>query len=272
MPARSDYSTIDAVPVTKAHLPPQDLDKVIENPGKPRANYTVDREHPTVNDIGYTPPADMSVLQMHIKFWDPQDRGYLTPLDTYKGFRKLGFNQLISFVAMPVIHGTFSYWSGESWLPDPQFRVFFKNVHRTKHGSDSETYDTEGRFVPDKFESVFSKYDKDNKGGLTLHECWEMIRGNRNIMDPTGWIAEWLEWMVSYYLAAKETPRGKILTKEDARSIVDGTYFYQVAKDIEEGRLVRTSMFKAGLDPVKPGTVTGKGRKQPLSELTRKEQ
>lgn len=38
--------------------------------------------------------------------------------------------------------------------------------------------------------------------------CWphpscEQVRGNRNIMDPVGWIAEWLEWNTSFYLAAK---------------------------------------------------------------------
>lgn len=26
-----------------------------------------------------------------------------------------------------------------------------------------------------------------------------MTEGNRNIMDPTGWVAEKLEWLVTYY-------------------------------------------------------------------------
>jgi hypothetical protein len=29
------------------------------------------------------------------------------------------------------------------------------------------------------------------------------VRGNRNIMDPTGWVAEWLEWNTTFYLIAK---------------------------------------------------------------------
>lgn len=31
----------------------------------------------------------------------------------------------------------------------------------------AEVFDTEGRFVPEKFEEIFSKYDKENKGGLS---------------------------------------------------------------------------------------------------------
>src|SRR5690348_12010361 len=39
---------------------------------------------------------------------------------------------------------------------------------RTQHGSDTRTYDREGRFVPQEFENIFSMFDKDRKGGLTF--------------------------------------------------------------------------------------------------------
>ena len=57
---------------------------------------------------------------------------------------------------------------------------------------------------------------------------------------------------VSYYLCAKETPRGKLLLKDDARHIIDGTIFEKLAREIREGRLKRASMFTAGLKEVKP--------------------
>lgn len=107
--------------------------------------------------------------------------------------------------------------------------------------------------MPEKFEEIFTKYDKDRKGGLSLKDIQSMVRGNRNIMDPTGWIAEWLEWNVSYYVFAKETTQGKLLLKDDAREIIDGTAFFKIAREIKEGRLVRTSMFKGGLDRAPAG-------------------
>lgn len=53
------------------------------------------------------------------------------------GFRRLGFGRLVSFLAVPFIHGSFSYPTNPSWLPDPFFRLYQKNMHRSKHGSDS---------------------------------------------------------------------------------------------------------------------------------------
>ena len=56
-----------------------------------------------------------------------------------------------------MIHGTFSYFSLDGWIPDPLFRIYTKNIHRTRHGSDSHIYDAEGRFIPSKFQDLFEK-------------------------------------------------------------------------------------------------------------------
>lgn len=48
-------------------------------------------------------------------------------------------------------------------------------------------YDTEGRFVPEKFEELFTKYDREAKGGLSWNDIQNLILGNMNIMDPVGW-------------------------------------------------------------------------------------
>lgn len=43
------------------------------------------------------------------------------------------------------------------------------------------------RFVPTKFEEIFSKFDHGNKGGLTFLELLEMTEANRNVFDFFGW-------------------------------------------------------------------------------------
>lgn len=52
-----------------------------------------------------------------------------------------------------------------------------------------------------KFEELFTKYDKDNKGGLTLREMVDMGVNVRKIMDPVGWSAAAFEWGATYYVA-----------------------------------------------------------------------
>lgn len=53
----------------------------------------------------------------------------------------------------------------------------------------AQVYDTEGRFVPQKYEEIFSKYDAGNKGGLSWDDIQAMVKGNRNVNDPVGWCA-----------------------------------------------------------------------------------
>jgi peroxygenase len=46
-----------------------------------------------------------------VAFFDRDNDGVLWPMDTYVGFRRIGFNRIISFLAVPFIHGSFSYVS-----------------------------------------------------------------------------------------------------------------------------------------------------------------
>jgi len=223
-------SVLQDVPVTRQHPPPADLSKYIPEPGMPRANRAISKEKP--NGTENSPP-NATVLQQHVLWFDFDGDGVIYPWDTFIGFRKLGFNLLICALAPLFIHGSFSYPTLRGWLPNPLFPIYIDRMHRTKHGSDTETYDTEGRFVPQKFEEIFSKYDKENKGGLSWNDIQDMVYGNMNVNDFAGWIGERLEWWVLYLLCKDE--RG-IVSKEKIRAQYDGSLWEKIAAEVEARR------------------------------------
>lgn len=45
----------------------------------------------------------------------------------------------------------------KSYIPDPFLRIYVETIHAGKHGSDSGVFDTEGRFLPCKFEDMWCK-------------------------------------------------------------------------------------------------------------------
>lgn len=140
------------------------------------------------------------MLHQHCAFWDSDGDGIIWPLDTYRGFRAIGFNIPFSVLSMFVIHCTFSYPTCSSILPDPCFRIYLDKVYKCKHGSDTGTYDNEGRFIPQKFEDFFSKYGQANGGeGLTSNDIWNGIKGQRLIMDPVGWGCEMAECILFFF-------------------------------------------------------------------------
>lgn len=127
------------------------------------------------------------MLQQHIAFFDRDSDGIIWPLDTLSGFHRLGYNIIFCVLAVFIIHANFSYPTVSGWLPDPFFRIYAARIHKDKHGSDSGTYDTEGRFVPQKFEDIFSKYASGDKQGITLPEVFNYMKGQRVVLDPFGW-------------------------------------------------------------------------------------
>ncbi|KAF9082968.1 hypothetical protein BGX27_004333 [Mortierella sp. AM989] len=199
------------------------------DPGTARANIAATPDHPegTTKDNWAKEHTHQTVLQQHCSFFDRDHDGVIWPMDTYIGFRSLGFNILLSLLAIFVIHLNFSYPTSPSWIPDPFFRIRISGIHKDKHGSDSGTYDTEGRFIPQHFEDIFTKYAPPGQDGLTFNDMCKMLKGQRLIIDPVGWFGAFFEWVAAYLLL---WPEDGVMRKDDIRRIYDGSIFYELAE------------------------------------------
>ncbi|QSZ31042.1 hypothetical protein DSL72_000603 [Monilinia vaccinii-corymbosi] len=231
-------TAIKECPVTEERLPFMEKGKkVLRDPGTARANEAASTEAPngTEKDDYAERNKHLTVLQQHVNFFDRDQDGIIYPLDTYTSMRRLTYPIWFSVLAMLIIHANFSYPTlpPGHWLPDPLFRIYTGRIHKDKHGSDSGAYDNEGRFIPQKFEDIFSKYAGGDKQGITLGEVWDYLKGQSVIMDPVGWGGALFEWSATWILLWPEDGRMK---KEDIRRIYDGSLFYEIAARNEKNK------------------------------------
>ncbi|KAK3388483.1 Caleosin related protein-domain-containing protein [Sordaria brevicollis] len=221
-------TAVPKAPPTAERPQATDIDAIIDRPSIARANLAPSTEKPEgsreyVDSLNLE---DYTVLQQHVMFWDRDRDGQIWPHDTFIGFYELGFNLFFCLLATLIINLNFSYPTrlAFSYLPDPFFRVYVPSIHKAKHGSDSGTYDKEGRFVPQAFEDLFSKFDRGNKGALSARELWSIMSANRLAVDPFGWFASIFEFGVTFLLVQKDG----MVDKEDLRGIYDGSMFWRI--------------------------------------------
>ncbi|KFK41480.1 hypothetical protein AALP_AA2G136200 [Arabis alpina] len=168
-----------------------------------------------------------NILQRHAAFFDRNNDGIIYPSETYQGLRAIGCGYVFSAVASVIINIGLSSKTrpgkGFSW----SFPIEIKNIHLAKHGSDTDAYDKDGRFVASKFEEIFAKHAKTHPDALTNEELKQLLKANKEPNDPRGAFAACTEWKLLYHLCKD---KNGLLHKDSMRAVYDGSIFEKLEK------------------------------------------
>lgn len=171
---------------------------------------------------------DMTPLQKHVAFFDRNKDGLIYPWETFQGMRAIGAGIGLSTVSAIFINGALSPKTSPGKFPSLLFPIYVENISKGKHGSDSGVYDSEGRFVPEKFEEIFKKYAKTKPDALTSKELEDLLQGNKEPADAKGHVAAKTEWKVLYLLAKD---KDGFLSKDIIRDTYDGSLFLKMEQE-----------------------------------------
>ncbi|KQK22974.1 hypothetical protein BRADI_1g70400v3 [Brachypodium distachyon] len=136
-------------------------------------------------------------------------------------FVAIGCEPAFSSAAATTIHGVL----GPKTSPAdalPGLEIHVENIHKAMHGSGTGALDAKGRFVPQKFEEIFTSFAKIRQDALTFPEIQAMLVAHRDILDPASWAPPQAEWGLIYTLASDWLG---FLHKDSVRGIYDGSVF-----------------------------------------------
>ncbi|CAM8948115.1 unnamed protein product [Rhodiola kirilowii] len=181
-----------------------------------------------IHEASATDEDENTALKKHVAFFDRNHDGVIYPRETYQGFRAIGCGVALSAISAVLINSALSKKTRPGKGFSMSLPIEIDNIKFAKHGSDSGVYNTEGRFVPSKFDLIFARHANTNPNALTASELQELLKANREPKDYRGWVAAWTEWKILYSLC-KDTEG--MLHKDTIRAVYDGSLFAKLEKE-----------------------------------------
>ncbi|KAG1405227.1 hypothetical protein G6F60_003773 [Rhizopus arrhizus] len=168
-------------------------------------------------------PIKENAIQRHLYFWDKTKKGYITPVDTIKGFITLGYGIIPSLFLGIFVSVFLSLLTQVGWTPDPFCRSLVSNLIEARTLT-SYAYDKNGVFIPKNFENLFNKHAKSGEHITIMEFVWmtreqEMLRFNLK-----AWAISLIELCTLYFFIGHHG----YLSKEGVRAAYDGTLFYRL--------------------------------------------
>ncbi|KAI4967952.1 hypothetical protein ZWY2020_008668 [Hordeum vulgare] len=121
-------------------------------------------------------PAWTTDLEKHVAFFDTDNDSIVTFSETEQGHGQRHPHQQVIGPKTRPENATTS-----------RFDIYIANIHKGMHGSDSGSYDAQGRFVPAKFNGIFTRFAKVEPNALNEAELEAMRTANRKEGDFKGW-------------------------------------------------------------------------------------
>ncbi|KAL6861708.1 hypothetical protein ACP4OV_017408 [Aristida adscensionis] len=170
----------------------------------------------------------MTARQKHVAFFDRNQDGIITASEIFEGYVAIGCDVVLSRTMASAISTGVGPITSPDDAPLPHLSIYIDLIHKAMHGSDTGALDAKGRFVPEKFEEIFTKHAKVRPDALTSSEVEEMIMANRDPLDPQSWGAPETEWGLIYKLASDEQG---FLHKDSVKGIYDGSVFFKLEEE-----------------------------------------
>ena len=151
---------------------------------------------------GYAPRVsasdeNLTPLERHAAYFDPQRTGLIRFGQTYRGLRDLGVSRGWSATLASIIHAALGRrTSGEVST------IRIANIHRGKHDSDTGVFDAEGKLVEARFDALFASIAHTHPPDvITRNEFRAFMKAN-GPQSAAGGFFSWAEAKLFFCVAA----------------------------------------------------------------------